>query len=232
MSLALTVIAMDVSADTFSAATDVWLREAGPDITFENDLISVWSASGNDGARRYGVIDFDISSLAGQPLASATLRLWAGENGFSDDLKQIKQSAVSIDTSGGTATSSMTWNTYQSEYSAGAKALETLGTIDFAPTGAGDLNAFVSSDASAADLVVLESAASSANGLVSLVLIADEDGNDYAKSWGDGPGGFGGMAAELEITVAPEPTSMLLGVIGLGLLMIGRKRLATSKVKP
>ena len=203
---------------TLTATADVWLREAGPDATFENDLISVWSASGNDGARRYGVIEFDVSSLAGQPIRSATLRLWADAFGFSDDLKPIKQIAVAIDTSGGTQTSAMTWSAYVGEYSANAQALNSLGRVDFAPAGPGDLGQFVESSADADDLAIIQAAANGASGLLSLVLIADEDGTDYAKSWGDGPDGLGGMDAELVVTVGPPVEVPALGGWGQSLL--------------
>ena len=186
-------------AVTLEASTEVWLREAGPDSTFENDLVSVWSSSGNDGARRYGVIEFDLSSVAGEPIHNATLRLWAGAFGFSDDLKPIKQSAVAIDTSGGTQTSGMTWTAYQGEYAAAAQVLNDLGRIDFAPAGTEALGQFIESSANASDLALIEGAANSANGLLTLILIADESGEDYAKSWGDGPDGLGGMNAELVV---------------------------------
>ena len=184
---------------TITASTDVWLRESGADRTFENDLISVWSASGNDGARRYGVIEFDVSALAGVTIENATLRLWAETNGFSDDLKPIKQSAVAIDTSGGTSASSMTWSAYQGEFAASAQPLNSLGKVDFAPASAEDLGRFVESSADAVDLAAIEAAVNADNGRLTLVLIADEDGTDYAKSWGDGPDGFGGMNAELVV---------------------------------
>jgi len=225
--LSLATVHAEAGETTLTASTDVWLREAGADATFETDLMSVWSSAGNDGARRYGVVEFDVSSLSGHIIMDAQLRLWAGPNGFSDDLKPIKQSAVSIDTSGGTPTTGMTWNVYHSEYDAGATSLETLGTVDFSPAGAGDLDAFVDSSASAADRLTLQSAANSANGLFTLVMIADEDGTDYAKSWGDGPGGFGGMSAELVVTSEPipDPSTLLLAALGLlGLQGIRRRR--------
>ena len=225
--LSLTTVHVEAAETTLSASADVWIREAGADGIFESDLMSVWSSAGNDGARRYGVVEFDVSSLAGHSIMDAQLRLWAGPNGFSDDLKPIKQSAVSIDTSGGTPTTGMTWNVYHNEYDAGATSLETLGTVDFSPAGPGDLDAFVESGASLADRLTLQSAASSTNGLFTLVLIADEDGTDYAKSWGDGPDGLAGMDAELVITSEPipEPSTLLLAALGLlGLQGIRRRR--------
>lgn len=220
---------------TIPASTDVWLRESGADRTFENDLVSVWSASGNDGARRYGVIEFDVSSLSGIALENATLRLWADANGFSDDSKPIKQSAVAIDTSGGTDAASMTWAAFTNEFEANAQPLSGLGRVDFAPAGPEDLGVFVESSADDADLGVIE-AAVTGNGRLTLVLIADEDGTDYAKSWGDGPDGFGGMKAELVVN-RPTMAAPALGgwgqlflvatlLLAGGLVLLRRRRLA------
>ena len=91
-------------ADVFEATGDVWLREVGGGTTFENDWVSVWSAATNDGGvngRRYGLIEWDVSSLAGQSLVGAKLSLWVG-NDFSGTGVPIKMSAFVIDTTGKT----------------------------------------------------------------------------------------------------------------------------------
>ena len=188
---------------SITASADTWIRESAADTTYENDLMSVWSSTGDDGARRFGVVEFDVSGLAGQPVSSATLKLYAEANGFSDDFKPIKQTAVSIDTSGGTQAAAMTWTAYQAEYAANVQTLESLGAVDFDPPADGGLEQFVDSAGSAADLTAIQDAANSANGRLTLVMIADEDGNEYAKSWGDQ--GFTANPAILEVDVGGEP---------------------------
>lgn len=196
-------------AIVLEATSDIWIRELSPDSTFETDLVSVWNSfsTGPDaGMRRYGVLEFDVSSLDGVQLDFASLNLWNGDNGFSDDDKAIKQSAFFIDTSGGTQASSLTWSLYQSEYSTSAVSLGGLGLFDLPAQAAPD--AFSNSaNATPADLALLASVASGAGGgnkRLTLVLVADEtDAVEYAHSWGDGPDGFGGMNAQLLINEAP-----------------------------
>ena len=177
-------------AIVLEAVTDVWIRESSADTTFEDDLMSVWNSFGNDaGTRRYGVVQFDVSSLSGIEISSAHLGLWGGGHGFSDQEKAIKQGAVAIDTTGGTPAGLMTWNIYQSEYAAGAQSLTGIGSYDLAePT---PTDRFFYSEATAPDRDLVEARASSGDQLLTLVLIADElDGIEYAHSWGDGQ--FGG----------------------------------------
>ncbi|MBN1853025.1 MAG: PEP-CTERM sorting domain-containing protein [Pirellulales bacterium] len=189
-------------AVVLEAVTDVWIRESAPDTTYENDMISVWNSfSGDPGTRRYGVVQFDISSLAGIDITEAYLGLWGSAHPWGDELKAIKQSSLLIDTTAGTPATSMTWNAYQNEYSTGAVQFESLGTYDLAAPTPTDV--FFYSSSSAADIALIETAASAGNQFLTLVMIADElDGVDYAHSWGDGPDGWGGENAQLVINEA------------------------------
>ena len=213
--LALAIPALAGDGITLDATTDVWFRESQPDrLAFETDLMSVWSSFGNDGARRYGLVEFDVSSLAGIDVTDAGLQLWDATNGFSDDAKPMKQTAVAIDTTGGTQAAAFTWNIYQSEYAGSATPLEGLGTYNL-PEQESPEN-FQNSIGSDADEALIESIASSAAGnkTLTLILIADEvDMVDYAHSWGDGPDGFGGMNARLVINEPfPEDPDLALEV--------------------
>lgn len=215
--LVLILLPSSVQAITLEATTDVWIRESGPDATFEFDLMSVWNSFGNDpGTRRYGVVEFDVSSLDGVTVDFAFLRLWGDDFGFSDDSKDIKQSAVVIDTTGGTQASSMSWNIYQNEYAAGATPLENLGTLDVSGFADPAPARFYDSMGTAADRSLIETTAASGGGnqLLTLVMIGNEsDGVEYAHSWGDGPDGLGGMNAELVINeVPPENADFVLEV--------------------
>lgn len=197
------------------ASTDVWIRESDPDRgVFESDLMSVWNSFGNDGARRYGIVEFDVSSLNGVDIEDAGLQLWDATNGFSDDAKPIKQSAVVIDTTGGTQVAGFTWNIYQSEYAAGATPLDGLGLYDL--PGQPSPDAYQNSVGSETDELLIESIANNVGGnqLLTIVLIANEaDGIDYAHSWGDGPDGFGGENARLIINDPfPEDVELALQI--------------------
>jgi hypothetical protein len=193
-------------ADTLEATSDVWLRESSPDQTFETDLMSVWNSFGGDaGTRRYGVVEFDLSSLDGVTIDFASLQLWGGDTGFSDATKAIKQSALQIDTTGGTQTAALTWNIFQSEYSADAVALEGLGSLDLpAPVAVEQFHGGAASAADRSLIATVANAATGGNQLLTLVMVADElDGVEYAHSWGDGPDGYGGMNAQLVINEIP-----------------------------
>ena len=205
------------TAQSIDASVDLWLREVGGGTTFENDLVSVWSSSGNDGGRRYGVLEFDVSSLAGITLPGLRLDLYGHANSFSDDTKPVNQKAFIIDTTGGTPASALTWDSYQAEYDASATELAGLGRLILsAPTPTGQ---FFGSNATAADLALVETIANSANPTLTLVLQMVEDGADYAHSWSDGPDGFsgsdsrGGDAPDARLVVVPEPATWLGGLL-------------------
>ena len=207
-------------AIVLDAISDVFLRErtaADAATTFENDLISVWNSHGNDtlngvGKRRYGVVEFDVSSLSGVQINSATLSLWNGMTGFSDQNKAIKQSALYINTTGGTPAANLTWNLYQSEYQGSAVALGGLGSFNLPAQPAP--NAYSNSAAATiADRTVISNAASSGNQRFTLVMIADEaTAAEYAHSWGDGPDGLDGMNPQLLINEATEQVVLTLRV--------------------
>jgi hypothetical protein len=209
---------------------DSWAREGSPSGTFEGDLISVWSKSLNDAGgpnARYGSLEFDI---AGQPVTAASLALWSQAYGFSDDTTPIKQTAaiLSNGTLGSTAgipSHPLSW----SDIASGTlHPLETLGKYELPPVNATPeiQNAFLHSSASANDVVALAMVAAG-DGRLILVLIADEDGAAYGKSWGDGEynGNDGFLATNAD--VVPEPASCVLTAIGLLLagLTIGRRHL-------
>jgi len=197
-----------------STSSDHWLREVAPDTVYDNDGISVWSTSKGD--RRYGVIEFDVSSLAGTTLPGAALGLYSRLHGYSDQNTPIIQSAYVIAGPIG----GMTWNSYMAGQDAGKVALETLGAYDL-PAASGDpaqQEAYLYSTASAADLALIQ-AAVDGSGVLSIVLIADESAV-YGQSWGDGDATWSGPAPLL---VIPEPATMTLLSLG-GLALIRRRR--------
>lgn len=213
-------------AIVLNAINDVWIRELQPTATFEADLISVWNShnTGDLGKRRYGVVEFDVSSLSGIRINMATIGLWNFGHGFSDQNKAIKQSAVYIDTiSGGTTVPNMTWNAYQAQYAAGAVALSGLGAFDLPVQPAPNAYSY-SSMATAADRAIIASAASSGNKRLTLVFIADETSTaDLEHTWGDGEA-LGTMSPQLVIneeqvnlTLRINTTTGLMSIVNPGI---------------
>ena len=189
--LGLSALLLPITAQAvdLDAVGDIWLREVAPDTTYENDWVSVWSSTSGEGARRYGVIEWDVSSLAGQPLLDASISLWSADD-FSGTSYPVKMGGSVIDTSGGTAAIGLTWNTLNSEHPGLGTPLETLGRYDVgAPNDDPDnlLGKYVADGgASTADLAAIEAAANSASGLLTVLFIADEDETRYQGDWGDG----------------------------------------------
>ncbi len=189
------VIAFSMAVRTWGAEPvvvegidDGWIREADPThALYEADGISVWSSYSPDGARRYGLLEFDLSSLSGQTFLFAVLDMYSPIHGYSDYEAPIKQSAYVIDCSSGTPLLSLNWNSYMSEKDAGKQALEILGAYDLpaANTDPSQQDQYVPSYSSVADMAKIQ-AAIDGNGKLSLVFIAAEDGTNYGQSWGDG----------------------------------------------
>jgi len=171
---------------------DLWIREANGG-AYEADGLCTWSSDSPDGARRYGLLEFDLSSLSGQTFMFAVLDLWSPVHGYSDYGKPIKQSAYVIDCSSGTALLDLDWNSYMSEKDAGKQALETLGAYDLpaANTDPTQQDQYVPSYTSVADMAKVQ-AAIDGDGKFSLVFICAEDGTDYGQSWGDGEASWAG----------------------------------------
>jgi hypothetical protein len=197
------------------SSADHWIREISPNTVYNDDGISVWSTSKGD--RRYGLAEFDLSSLAGTTIDGVKLGLYSAVHRYSDYRTPIIQSAFVI----AGPVDGMTWNSYMAGQDAGKVALQTLGAYNL-PAASDDpaqQNAYMYSYASAADLALIQ-AAINGNGHLSLVFVADESGT-YGRSWGDGDTTWAGPAPVL---VIPEP--MTVALLGLGGLAMLRRRQA------
>ncbi|HJM65679.1 MAG TPA: choice-of-anchor D domain-containing protein, partial [Roseibacillus sp.] len=161
---------------------DSWVRESAPGTAYPADLMSVWNSSSSDGARRYGVISFDLTSIT-KPLSEVSLSLWSALHGYSDDIIPLKQTAIAIDPTG-IDPDAATWSQVTSADT--LYIFDSLGTYDIPAASAEPAiqNVFLESVGSAADAAFVESVRTG-SGTLMLVMIADPDATNYSNSWGD-----------------------------------------------
>ena len=160
---------------TLAATTHLWIREIEPERIFEDDLISVWSSRSSDKGRRFGLVEFDISSLNNLDLTRAHLELGVL------DTNPIRQSAAVI----AAGIDGYNWKLYQQNKSSEARKLTGLGRyrFDIANERIGGYSACVGATPEELKLIKAEAQSSSR---LTLVLIADEDGTAYRRDWDDG----------------------------------------------
>ncbi|REK12573.1 MAG: DUF1553 domain-containing protein [Planctomycetota bacterium] len=160
-----------------AATTHLWVRESAPDTVYENDLVSVWSSASTDGARRVGVLEFDVSQLAHLTLREAHLEL-----GVLADTPFAQTAAVVPP-----GTEQLTWNRFAGEKLPNARSLEQLGRVTLAEGGPGTAPGTVqrSEAATAHDLQLVQEAARG-DGKLAVALMADENGKAYRQDWDDG----------------------------------------------
>ena len=176
---------------TFNAVSDTWIRASSPDTVYEDDLISAWSTDSGD--LRYGLVTFDLTSLAGETIQAVDLQLFVTDDG-TQALYPISQTVSIVP---GVAAGA-TWNSYQSTQEPSAALLEGL-RHDLA-AGQGE-NTYVSgTPASSADLAAIQ-AVVDGGGILTLALKAVENGTDYRQDWGDI--GSAGQPPKLVITTVP-----------------------------
>ena len=162
-------------AHVIQAMRHLWIRESDPDKVYEDDLVSVWSSKSSDGARRYGLIEFDLSSFKDLTLHSATLEL-----GILNE-SRLKQTAALIEP----GIENLTWNLFQQTKASQITSLTGLGRINL-PVTSGMVGLHAKSMAtSAEDLTALRGRIQK-DGKVAFVMLADEDGTSYQQDWDDG----------------------------------------------
>lgn len=157
------------------ATTHLWIRESAPETVYEDDLVSVWSSKSGDGARRYGLIEFDVAAFKNLPLHSASLEL-----GILNE-SRLKQSASLI----APEISNLHWKKYQETKSATAVPLKQLGRIDL-QVRPGMLGQYAKSSATTADDLRELVSRIQRDGKVAFVLTADEEGIGFQQDWDDG----------------------------------------------
>lgn len=160
-----------------AATAHLWIRESVPDTVYEDDLISVWSSAASDKARRCGLVEFDLSGVAGRKLQQAYLELGAVETA------PLEQTAALVTPGIG----GLTWNRFVAEKQSSLQPLAALGKIAVAEGGTSNIvgNYLRSAAASPTDLAMLQAVADS-GGKIALFLAAAEDGKPYRQDWDDG----------------------------------------------
>ena len=158
------------------AVADTWIREIGPQASFDGDSISVWAGNFENG-QRHGVILFDLSSVAG-PITSAYLELFDRDDERSRNVPLTQQAFILQTTP--PEIDGYTWEEYAAFDQATEAGLTGLGAYSIA---AGDLiDGFEPSQfATAGDLSLLQSVRTSQAGKVAFILKA----TDGARDWGD-----------------------------------------------
>jgi len=160
-----------------AATTHLWIRESEPERVFEDDLISVWSSASSDGARRYGLVEFDLAGVAGLELTSAHLELGALARA-----KLVQQAAVIPP-----GIEQLNWSRFVAEKLADARPLGDLGRLILGESGkTANVGAYLRSRAASEDELRMIADVAEARGRLALVLMAEEDGNDYRQDWDDG----------------------------------------------
>jgi hypothetical protein len=162
------------------AIEDSWVRESHPTTVYESDYLSVWSTPGD---LRYGLVTFDVSSLAGRgPIGSVILQLYVQGSG-SQAGYPISQ-VVSI-VPGRAANA--TWTSYQAAQEPSAVPLQGLTHVLSAAEGVGSYA--LSTPATPSDRTAIQQAIS-AGGTLTFVLKPVVDASEYRKDWMDGAHGY------------------------------------------
>lgn len=202
------------AADILTASLDSWLRDDGATVSGrDDDLISVWSFYDGPGrtqasgaAARWGILQFDLSSLAGTTIETMHLGLWSETFGGSDDYTNHVQTAAII-----TPTGDFTAYDWAALAALEQTPLETLGAYDLGPVSTNpQLNGrYLFTPGSTTDVSLVQSIING-GGTLSIVLLAPE-GEDYRKSWGDGA--YAGLAPVLYVNeLPPEQVDLTLEV--------------------
>lgn len=159
------------------ATAVVGINETEPDKVVQNEHLRVTCPSGNEKGRRFGLVEFDIKSLATCEILEARL-----EFGVQDD-GALKQAAACI----APGIEGLNWSTYHSTKAATAEPLDALGSYDLAAT-AEDVGKYLPSHtASPRDIERLKSRARSDGKLALVLFPADcKDESTSSREWDDG----------------------------------------------
>lgn len=140
---------------------DVWIREVQPQLTYEDDLLSVWGSHAGAGTgRRYALLEFDVGEMPGV-LRGAKLDLFAME--YSRNEKAFAQKAVLLVP---TEVQGATWANYETYEEI---SLDSLGALRFEEGGV-QMDRYWSSSASEADVETLRDYLALTGGKIAMAL--------------------------------------------------------------
>jgi hypothetical protein len=103
-----------INGTPIAASVDTWIRELDGQV-YENDGISVWHEDlPGDGSRRVGMLEFDLSQVAG-PITDAKLAMYTlGPDNTSHNFEAFEQQANLVEVTDGTPTNAIDWAKYTS----------------------------------------------------------------------------------------------------------------------
>lgn len=160
----------------FAATRHLWIREIEPERVFEDDLVSVWSSQSTDKGRRWGLLEFDVSSLAELSLTQAHLQLGVIN---SDPIQQL----ASVIPHG---IDNYNWSLFHQHKAAHLTPLDGLGRMKVPAGESGVEDGYQSCQGATPDDLRLLSLAVEDVGRLTLVLQADETGDVWRRDWDDG----------------------------------------------
>jgi hypothetical protein len=176
------------------------------------------SATNATAAKRYGMLEFDLSGVTDQ-IVGATLQLYmlpgtdiAANNGTTI------ASAVAFPLTAHLDEATLTWSgangfTTRADLSPAEVALTNLGTFTFSDPGAVPTGAYYAgAAASASDAAFLETRRTALFPAVAFLLNSNSTSSVQWHQWANHESGF---AAQLVLTVVPEPSSGVMALVGL-----------------
>ena len=164
--------ALPAEAVVIDASDDIWIRESQPSTTYPNDFISVWGT----GDIRHGVVEFDLSSIVGQTITSAYVKLF-DSGGVHSQTQPIVQQGYVIGTTP-PEIQNYTWEEYTMFDLPTESAFTNLGSYNI-PLGEHQ-GGYNSSDlASAGDISLLNTVRNSNNNRVVFIFKATDGQRDW-----------------------------------------------------
>ena len=157
------------------ASKHLWLRESEPDRVFEDDLVSVWSRNSSDKARRFGLLEFDLSGLKELELVSARIEL------ASSDETSVKQTAALVPP----GIVDYNWTKFERDKKEEQMAFESLGAFD-STSSSKTIGGYVLTRRATQHDLKLIAEQTRLHGRMAIVLMAVEDGKAYRRDWDDG----------------------------------------------
>jgi len=212
------------------AVQDTYIRSGAKNGNFDFDTNAEGKVIQADGW--IGVFQFDLSSLGGATITSASMRGYLFEDPFFDyNSTDFNQNVYLVDTNaadsfydGGIDEAAVTFNTYLGDgWGAAETQMDSLGVYESA-TGETPNEYKTWGSASANDLVKLNNRASLSNANQRYALFSLD--SDAGSRWWDDH--EAGNPIQLVLEVVPEPATGLLALLALA-PFVGRRKTRTTR---